>query len=303
MRAHVMVLAVAILAWGCAKKEAEKAPAQKAPAEKPKPKAAAADHGDAAPLGDVTVGGYTFEIARLGPIAPGVDGAVTARAKSSPQGRDWLRANLYLWAEDADKKRLSAPSKAIVEKGRLHMHLSLRAGSTAPTTLVFRLREDGLDERVRMALRAGAATTGKAKEHAHEKTPHDGVVARLGSSAGWIELKLHDDKGDLELWVTRDKAGKEPFDLPLATRPNVTFIDREGRQVTLAPRNTVKNEDEDGKPTLRDGKTNYFIFPGETGADAAWLKGKTFESIVTVCVPTEAGALTADEFVLQPHTH
>ena len=47
-------------------------------------------------------------------------------------------------------------------------------------------------------------------DHAHEDThgPHDGVTTGFADGMGHLELKLHDDKGDLELWLYRDDAGK-----------------------------------------------------------------------------------------------
>ena len=46
----------------------------------------------------------------------------------------------------------------------------------------------------------------------HVHMPHLGVYApiKAGDKAAVVELKLHDDKGDLELWITNDKDGKEP---------------------------------------------------------------------------------------------
>ena len=54
---------------------------------------------------------------------------------------------------------------------------------------------------------------------------------------------------------------------------------------------------------MRDGKTNYFIFPGDTGTDASWLTGTNFKSSVTVTVPEAGGPLTAAAFTLVPHSH
>ncbi len=307
------IIALLLLAQSCAKKDAhppheEHAPRKEQPAQEDPPKKP--DHGEAAPLGDMTLAGYTFELGRLGAFEPGAESAVTAHATTAPKGADWRRTNLYVWAEDASGARLSAPSKAIVEGGKLHLHVALRAGSAPAAVLVFRLREGEVDERTRLTLKPpspGDKPRSKAPKHTHAKTPHDGVIARLGGDDGkptsWLELKLHDDKGDLELWLTTDKAGKHPLDVPLATRPTVTFADHDDKTVTLAPRNSDKNEDEDGTPNLRDGKTQYFIYPGASGEDASWLTGKAFQSIVTVTVSLDGAAATSAEFVLQPHTH
>lgn len=135
--------------------------------------------------------------------------------------------------------------------------------------------------------------------------PHDGVVARLSRvdepDFGFLELKLHDDKGDLELWLARDRDITLPFDLPLAAEIMVEFLDRKGRRVTLRVRDKTSNPDEDGKSNVRKGRTNYFIFPGETGEDARWLRGVDFESSVRVLFVHDTVAYVSDDFELRPH--
>jgi hypothetical protein len=132
--------------------------------------------------------------------------------------------------------------------------------------------------------------------------PQTGRLVPLQNATGtlvaWAELKLHDDKGDLELWIGSDPRLAKPFDLPLATVATVAFP-KLNKSVTLKVRNSQSNEDENVKPNIRDGKTNYFIFPGETGADAAWLKGANFSSEAKITL----GELTTPVFKLIPHTH
>ena len=134
--------------------------------------------------------------------------------------------------------------------------------------------------------------------------PHDGefgpVLNEKGAAIARVELKLHDDKGDLELWVT-SADGKSPVDLPLGAKIGVDFLDKEGRKVVLQVRNSVRNEDEDGMPNIRDGKTNYFIFPGDTGADATWLMGKSFKTMVRISLEVEGQAVQTIPFHLSPH--
>ena len=140
--------------------------------------------------------------------------------------------------------------------------------------------------------------------HAHDgHGPHDGVVQSFADGLGHLELKLHDDKGDLELWLTKDEAGKSPYDLPLDARITVTFRDHGGREVALAVRDRERNEDEDGQANLRNGKTNYFIFPGDTGADASWLMGADFVSRVVVSIEADGKTFLTQPFELRPHTH
>ena len=141
--------------------------------------------------------------------------------------------------------------------------------------------------------------------HDHEHTPHMGVLADFKSdkSTGTAELKLHDDKGDLELWLTKDKTGKEAFDLPLGSVIKVTFPKLDNKSVELKVRNTDKNEDEDGQANIREKKTNYFIFPGDTGVDASFLVGKEFSSEVIISFTVDGTEYKTASFVLKPHVH
>ena len=82
----------------------------------------------------------------------------------------------------------------------------------------------------------------------------------------------------------------------------MTFHDK-GKSVTLKVRNTDKNEDEDGVANNRDGMTNYFIFPGDTGADASWLMGKAFKAEVSVSFAKGPAKYSTKKFTLMPHTH
>lgn len=77
----------------------------------------------------------------------------------------------------------------------------------------------------------------------------------------------------------------------------------QGRKVTLRPRNQTNNEDEDGNPNVRDGKTNCFIFPSQDGEDASWLMGKESQSIVIVRFSRGGQSHVSEEFVLKPHVH
>lgn len=144
--------------------------------------------------------------------------------------------------------------------------------------------------------------------HSHEHaTAHDGVVAALkgksGEEVGFVELKLHDDKGDLELWLGKDRQMKEPLDLPADTKINVSFKDVPGKTAALSVRNNQKNEDEAGNANLRNGLTNYFVFPGGSGQDSSWLVGKEFKSKVEVTLTADGERHRSEEFVLVPHTH
>ncbi len=147
-------------------------------------------------------------------------------------------------------------------------------------------------------------THGHGDSHSH--TLHDGIVVPLFSAqqhVGFAELKLHDDKGDLELWLTKDEAGGNPFDLPLNSEIAVSLSKPGTKSVALRVRNIEMNEDEEGKGNIRDSKTNYFIFPGDTGADAAFLMGKDFASETVISFVVGGVRYTTGTFKLRPHTH
>jgi hypothetical protein len=149
-------------------------------------------------------------------------------------------------------------------------------------------------------------THNHAQSHGHGHARHHGIAVPLYSGqqqAEFAELKLHDDKGDLELWLTKDDAGGDPFDLSLDSEITVSFPKLEAKTVALWVRNSEKNEDEDGKGNIRDSKTNYFIFPGDTEADAAFLIGKDFASSVVISFVAGDVKYTTEPFELRPHTH
>ena len=253
------------------------------------------DHGNKTDLGTLTLAGNKFSIARLGELVPGKEGSFNVR----PQGvsaDDLTLWNLYLWVENKAGTQVSAPSKGTIEGSSLHFHVTPRDSETPPVRVVLRLRTDEIDER------AGLPLDGHG--HEHKEGPHHGIPAKFtGNDSGHLELKLHDDKGDLELWLFRDAALTMPFDLPLNESVQIRFIDVNGRTVTLRPRNQEKNEDEDGQPNVRDGRTNYFIYPSRDGEDASWLKGKAFQSIVIVYFPLDGEDSVSEEFILKPHVH
>jgi hypothetical protein len=146
----------------------------------------------------------------------------------------------------------------------------------------------------------------QAHSHNHVHTPHMGITAPFHSGeshVGFVELKLHDDKGDLELWFTKDEAGSKPYDLTLNTPIKVTFLNIEQKTVELRVRNNKNNEDEQGQGTIRGDKTNYFIFPGDTGSDASFLIGKSFVAKVAITFTVNEVTYTTKPFELKPHTH
>ena len=119
-----------------------------------------------------------------------------------------------------------------------------------------------------------------------------------GKQNATVEIKLHDDAGDLEVWLKKGGYDGEPLLLPTATMLTLNFPALD-RNVTLAVRDHERNEDESGNSTVVEAKTNYFVFPGETGVDATWLMGAEFAAKVELSF-TNA---TTGSFVLRPHIH
>ena len=83
------------------------------------------------------------------------------------------------------------------------------------------------------------------EDHGHEHTPNLGVMAEFkekdGAAKGFVELKLHDDKGDVELWLTTDKDGRKVFDLGLDAVVKVS-LPKLNKEIELKVRNKDKNE-------------------------------------------------------------
>ena len=128
---------------------------------------------------------------------------------------------------------------------------------------------------------------------------------------GFLELKLHGDAGDLELWLYANAGGQTswqshtgkpvPFDVPKDTVVRLSFPSHAGKTIELRVRNSDKNEDEEGTPNMRGSGTNYFIFPGESGQDPEWLKGEKWRGVVAVAFEAEGKSFACDPFVLVPH--
>ena len=277
-------------AGGAAHKEM---PASEGPA-KGGEAAPGADHGTLTQLGSVGLGEWKAHVALAGELSPGGENAFQVKLEGGPKDASTAGVSVYLTVEDATGAPISAPTKGSPEKGGLHFHLGIPAGSS-PSAISVRLRAGDFDARERLEFPKEKLGTPVG--------PHGGlIVALAGPTPAFGEVKLHDDIGDLELWLATDPAIAAALDLPLDARPSVTFESLGGRVVVLAPRDANTNPDEDGKANIREGKTNYFVFPGTSGADASALKGADFKSQVQVSVPAPGGALTG-ALTLKPHSH
>jgi len=152
-----------------------------------------------------------------------------------------------------------------------------------------------------LARRLDPASSAKPVDPTYVAGPSGGVLAELrdatGARVGWAEVKLHGDAGDLELWLARDIRITDPLALPVATVAKLDVL-ASGRTIEFRVRDATANKDERGRVTVADARTHYFVFPGETGADAAWLKGDDFRSAARLTVEG-----LSSEFELIPHTH
>ena len=267
-------------------------------ARPPPPPAAAADghshsheHGDhsseVVALGTVQLQGSTFAVDREGECEAGKSCTFGVEAVGAAR-----EAPSDAWVENAAGERVCEPVTGEGHDKHWHFTIAPAAGAAAPARFVLRLG----DATERIALAAGAAPR------------HDGILTPLrrgagGEAVGFAELKLHDDAGDLELWLSGAAGGgAEPLDVPAATVITLAFPSHGGRSIELRVRNGEQNEDEDGVPNMRGGRTCYFIFPGETGADPEWLKGESWRGVVELAFESEGVNFACDPFVLVPHS-
>jgi len=258
-------------------------------------------HGSAKPgegivaLGTVTLGGATFTIDREGQVEPG---------KETTFGVELISGTgvpSKAWLVNPDGEELG--DRVGSEDHNQHWHFTvLPLIPVKKSKFVLRVGE----EEALLDFAWGAAPC------------NDGILSVVKAAhapqwRGFLELKLHGDAGDLELWLyavpalfgTRGCAGVGekpiPFDVPKETVLRLSFPSHPGKALEMSVRNMEENEDEDGKPNMRGGCTNYFIFPGETGQDPEWIKGETWRGLATVAFEVDGKAYACDPFVLVPH--
>jgi len=247
-------------------------------------------------LGTVTVGGATFMIDRDGLVESGKTTEfgveLIGDAKAVPTSA---------WIANPDGEKLCEPVPG--EGHDKHWHFNVTPLDPVKKAK-FVLCVGGEEASIDFARGAGPI--------------NDGILAvfkKPDAPPGYLELKLHGDAGDLELylydsfpiskWASRGPAGNpDPFDVPKDTVIRLTFPSHEGKAIELRVRNEEKNEDEEGTANMRCGRTNYFIFPGESGQDPEWLVGETVTSwrgVVMAAFEADGKSYTCDPFVLVPH--
>lgn len=135
--------------------------------------------------------------------------------------------------------------------------------------------------------------------------PHGGVVAGCASPRQgglFAEVKLHDDKGDIEVWFGEDGDFKKPYLIDPRAKVSLRFYER-SRSIDLAVRDLTSNNDETGVSRLKNGLSDYFIFPGESGSDATWLSGGEFIDEVTLTLQKSDETVHCETVTLVPHVH
>lgn len=244
-------------------------------------------------LGTVTVGGATFAIDREGQVESGKEtefGVELVGTASAVPSSAWLA--------NPDGTKVCEPVSG--EGHDAHWHFKVEPLMPVKKSS-FYLRV-GEEEAV-IDLARGA------------EPRNDGIlsVLKVADAPEWrafLELKLHGDAGDLELWLyqgfavsnwSASGARPTPFDVPAETVVRLTFSSHDGKAIELRVRDKDKNEDEQGTPNMRDGRTNYFIFPGESGQDPEWLVGEKNRYNVAVAFEADGKSYACDPFVLVPH--
>ncbi len=134
--------------------------------------------------------------------------------------------------------------------------------------------------------------------------PKGGILARLSRADdpdyGWLEIRLDAASGRVALWLARDPDMTEPLALPVSTNIALTLVEHEDRRVTLRPADAVANVDTSGQPTVRDGKTHYFVFPAPEAAPPAWLRDPKLDAVARLSLLQDRIAYVSDDFALRP---
>ena len=244
-------------------------------------------------LGTLTLGGATFAIDREGQVEAGLETEFGVELISAVEAVVPSAA----WLVNPDGEQLCDPASG--EGHDQHWHFKVTPLMPVKrSSFVLRVGE----EEATIDFARGAAPC------------NGGILTVLKAEnapewRGYLELKLHGDAGDLELWLYggfsvsnwSTVSKPTPFDVPKETVMKLAFQSHAGKTLEMRIRNADNNEDEEGTPSMRSGRTNYFIFPGESGADQEWLKGEKWRGVATVAFEADGKSYACDPFVLVPH--
>ena len=161
-----------------------------------------------------------------------------------------------------------------------------------------------------LGLMVGVHTFAHDLEHTAEAHDahgvRDGLLAPFhdaaGEEAGRIEWKLDTKTGRIEAWILTGGGDGEPFEIPVDARLTLTFHDLD-RSLDLVVKDPQANVDSDGYATVRDGRTNYFVYPVEATDGPAWLKDAAFASEVSATFIRDGIRYTGALFTLMPFDH
>ncbi|MEM6277895.1 MAG: hypothetical protein AAF733_00350 [Verrucomicrobiota bacterium] len=135
------------------------------------------------------------------------------------------------------------------------------------------------------------ATNGPNKGRLHPVFGGDGM------QIGRAEIKLHGDSGKVEVWLTSGGYEGPVWDLPTDSVLTMAFPDL-GKRIRLAVHDSTENRDEGGNVTVREGATNYFVFPAGTEVDTSWLIGPEFAAKAVLDLEVGSTGLVT----LRPHS-
>ena len=128
------------------------------------------------------------------------------------------------------------------------------------------------------------------------------LVAIMDGEAlsGHAEVRFHAEFGELEVWLGTDASMSSPLDVPVATVLMLRTATGDSAGTRLAVRDPERNEDEEGNVNVRDGATNYFVYPTDYSEEPSPPVGASGDT--PVFIEFEAGGKTyrTSEFELVP---
>lgn len=120
--------------------------------------------------------------------------------------------------------------------------------------------------------------------------PRGGILVAIRTGevvSGYAEIRFHAEFGEMEAWLGTDASMSSPLDVPVATQLVMRSTAASGGETRLAVRDQERNEDEEGNVNVRDGATNYFVYPTDYSEEPARPVGASGDT--PVFIEFEAG--------------
>ena len=260
-----------------------------------------------------TLAGKVYQIERGSPEGSSGYGRLMLEFNSAAQIPVGMSGEAFIETGSANPALLIPRSAILGDQAR--QFVFVRLGNRFERKVILIESNDLEVVRVKAGLEAGAEVVVRGNyqlQFARSDTPnmlttgkHEGVVARcpIGPEREvFAEIKLHDDKGDIELWLTSDRDGVSPYGIPLHEEVRIELADNR-KSVGLSVRDAVENKDEDGVSHLKSGLADYFIYPGASGDSAEWLSGANFIDEAKVSFSDRGTVINCDWVTLLPHSH